>query len=75
MESGALVQKLGSMEVQVAESREDETARGDLNNIREILAIVRSEAGDETGTVDFCVNKGSASGRGSGEMGYRRPMR
>ena len=58
MKAGALVQKLGSMEVEVAEGWKDETSRGDLYNVREVLAIVRSEGEDETVAVDFCVNKG-----------------
>ena len=58
VEAGALVEKLGGVEVEVAECGEDEASAGDLNDVREVLAIVGTEAGDETVTVDFCVNKG-----------------
>ena len=58
MEAGALVQKLGSVEVEVAEGGEDEASRGDLYDVREVLAIVGTEACDETVAVDFCGNKG-----------------
>ena len=54
METGALVEKLGSVEVQVAECWEEEGSLGELHNVREVLAIVRTEAGDETVSVDFC---------------------
>jgi hypothetical protein len=53
MKSGPLIQKLRSVKVQVAERWEDETAFGDLYDVREVLAIVRSEAGDGSVTVDF----------------------
>jgi len=68
VKAGALVQKLGSVEVEVAECGEDEASWGDLNNVRKVLAIVRAEAGDETVTVDFCVNKGFRWGGESGEI-------
>jgi len=54
VKSGALVEKLGGVEVQVAEGREDEAALGDLDGVRPELAIVRAEAEDETVAAHLC---------------------
>ena len=52
MKSGPLIQKLRSVEVQVAERWCDETAFGKLNNVRKVLVSVRFESGDESVTVN-----------------------
>lgn len=53
MKSSALVQELGSVQMQVAERWQDEAAVGDLYGIREVLTIIRTEADDESVAVDL----------------------
>ena len=67
MKSGALIEELRSVQVQVAERRQDETAFGDLFDVGEVLSVVRCEADDKSVAVDFweqrVVSQCSVSGR------------
>ena len=53
MKSSSLIQKLRSVQVQIAERREDETALGSLYDVWQVLSIVGSEVNNESVLVDF----------------------
>ena len=53
MESCPLIQKLRSVQVQVTERREDETAFWDLYDVRQVLSIVGYKFCDESAAIDL----------------------